>query len=208
MIVTLDFYRIKKTYLSWIFYRIFFFFLQKLQKSSSSFCAQQVRERPNNQVMDSPDKQHRRHMAAEFIHSAATSISSIIPLFPPKKPSRVCLPLRFSVSDDVSPLESTVKSTSSTSSSSSSGLNSTVRISSLSSDGKRGGPAFVGQVFSMCDLTGTGLMAVSTHFDIPFISKRFFTLFLPYFSLEFQFRFRILWVRFHELSPILLGSLE
>jgi hypothetical protein len=24
----------------------------------------------------------------------------------------------------------------------------------------------------MCDLTGTGLMAVSTHFDIPFISKR------------------------------------
>ncbi|CAE6255273.1 unnamed protein product [Arabidopsis arenosa] len=118
--------------------------------------------------MGSPDKQHRRHVAAEFLHSAVTSI---IPLFPPKTaPSRVCLPLRFSVSDDVSsPFESTVKSSSSTSSS---GLNSTVRISSLSSDGKRGGPAFVGQVFSMCDLTGTGLMAVSTHFDIPFISKR------------------------------------
>lgn len=30
----------------------------------------------------------------------------------------------------------------------------------------------MGQVFSMCDLSGTGLMAVSTHFDIPFISKR------------------------------------
>lgn len=132
------------------------------------FCAQ---HRTN---MDLPDKQRRRHIAAELIHSAATSISSIVPLYPPKpKPSRVCLPLRFSVSDGVSALESTVKSAS-TSSSSSSGLNSTVRISSLSSDGKRGGPAFVGQVFSMCDLTGTGLMAVSTHFDIPFISKRLF----------------------------------
>ncbi|KAL0789390.1 hypothetical protein Bca101_005636 [Brassica carinata] len=119
--------------------------------------------------MDSPDKIHRRYNAAEILHGAATSIFSIIPLFPPKTtPSRVCLPLRFS---DVSPFESTVKNDSSTSTSSS-GLNSTVRISSLSSDGKRGGPAFVGQVFSMCDLTGTGLMAVSTHFDIPFISKR------------------------------------
>lgn len=127
--------------------------------------------------MGSPDKQNRRHIAAEFLNSAATSISSIIPLFPPKTTSRVCLPLRFSVSDDVSPFESTVKSTSSTSSS---GLNSTVRISSLSSDGKRGGPAFVGQVFSMCDLTGTGLMAVSTHFDIPFISKRLLLHFFTY----------------------------
>ncbi|XP_010483979.1 PREDICTED: uncharacterized protein LOC104762398 [Camelina sativa] len=118
--------------------------------------------------MGSPDTQNRRNIAAEFLQNTVSSISSsIIPLFPPKTaPSRVCLPLRFTVSDDVSSFESTVKSTSS------SGLNSTVRISSLSSDGKRGGPAFVGQVFSMCDLTGTGLMAVSTHFDIPFISKR------------------------------------
>ncbi|KAG7016851.1 hypothetical protein SDJN02_21962, partial [Cucurbita argyrosperma subsp. argyrosperma] len=54
-----------------------------------------------------------------------------------------------------------------------SGFPSTLRISGLNSDGKPGGPAFVGQVFSMCDLSGTGLMAVSTHFDIPFISKRF-----------------------------------
>lgn len=135
---------------------------------------QRVRGRTNNQNMDSPDKIHRRYNAAEILHGAATSISSIIPLFPPKTtPSRVCLPLRFS---DVSPFESTVKNASSTSTSSS-GLNSTVRISSLSSDGKRGGPAFVGQVFSMCDLTGTGLMAVSTHFDIPFISKRLLLLF-------------------------------
>ncbi|GAB4826310.1 hypothetical protein Ancab_009175 [Ancistrocladus abbreviatus] len=49
---------------------------------------------------------------------------------------------------------------------------STVRIGSMSADGKGAGPAFVGQVFSMCDLTGTGLMAVSTHFDLPFLSKR------------------------------------
>ncbi|KAI7754498.1 hypothetical protein M8C21_012823 [Ambrosia artemisiifolia] len=53
--------------------------------------------------------------------------------------------------------------------SSESGFPSTVRVSNLSSSG---GPAFVGQVFSMCDLSGTGLMAVSTQFDIPFISKR------------------------------------
>ncbi|CAO2838738.1 unnamed protein product [Amaranthus hypochondriacus] len=58
-----------------------------------------------------------------------------------------------------------------------SGFPSTVRIGKLRSSGNgaiggSGGPAFVGQVFSMCDLNGTGLMAVTTHFDIPFISKR------------------------------------
>ncbi|KAI4384793.1 hypothetical protein MLD38_002896 [Melastoma candidum] len=51
---------------------------------------------------------------------------------------------------------------------SSPGFPSTMRISAA----KDGGPAFVGQVFSMCDLSGTGLMAVSTHFDVPFITKR------------------------------------
>lgn len=58
------------------------------------------------------------------------------------------------------------------SSDTSSGFPATVRISGLSSSRKGGGPAFVGHVFSMCDLSGTGLMAVSTHFDIPIISKR------------------------------------
>ncbi|KAF2312260.1 hypothetical protein GH714_028826 [Hevea brasiliensis] len=52
------------------------------------------------------------------------------------------------------------------------GLPINTEIAGLNSNGKDGGPAFVGQVFSMCDLSGTGLMAVSTHFDIPFISKR------------------------------------
>ncbi|PWA73298.1 tic22-like family protein [Artemisia annua] len=51
------------------------------------------------------------------------------------------------------------------------GFPSTVRISNLSMKSGGGEPAFVGQVFSMCDLSGTGLMAVSTQFDIPFLSK-------------------------------------
>jgi hypothetical protein len=32
----------------------------------------------------------------------------------------------------------------------------------------------------MCDLSGTGLMAVSTHFDIPFLSKRYAP--LPFYN--------------------------
>lgn len=55
------------------------------------------------------------------------------------------------------------------------GFPSTVKVSSLKSAADGAGPAFVGQVFSMCDLSGTGLMAVSTHFDIPFLSKRYKT---------------------------------
>ncbi|KAG0486518.1 hypothetical protein HPP92_008613 [Vanilla planifolia] len=34
------------------------------------------------------------------------------------------------------------------------------------------GPAFVGQVFSMLDPSGNGLMTFTTHFDIPFITER------------------------------------
>jgi hypothetical protein len=69
-----------------------------------------------------------------------------------------------------------------------------VRVSRLNSNGKSGGggPAFVGQVFSMCDLSGTGLMAVSTHFDIPFITKRFFFFSFRNFIIPFvQFSFEI-----------------
>ncbi|KAI3835164.1 hypothetical protein MKX03_015791 [Papaver bracteatum] len=58
-------------------------------------------------------------------------------------------------------------------SNSNSGFPSSVRISrTVNEKGGGGGPAFVGQVFSMCDVSGTGLMAVSTHFQIPFLSKR------------------------------------
>lgn len=50
-----------------------------------------------------------------------------------------------------------------------------VRIEALNSSSKGArGPAFVGQVFSMLDPSGNGLMAVTTHFDIPFLSKRYF----------------------------------
>ncbi|KAL8199757.1 hypothetical protein R6Q57_013325 [Mikania cordata] len=127
---------------------------------------------------------------SHFIHSSATNISSI---FTPKSPSssnsassppKIFLPLTLS-SHPVSLFDSSPANMDSFSSSTSqssvggmssesttSGFPSTVRISNLKSNGNGGGPAFVGQVFSMCDLSGTGLMAVSTQFDIPFISKR------------------------------------
>ncbi|KAL9240486.1 hypothetical protein vseg_014698 [Gypsophila vaccaria] len=60
----------------------------------------------------------------------------------------------------------------------SSGFPPMMRVGGLRSTGRSGGggggggPAFVGQVFSMCDRSGTGLMAVSTEFDLPFISDR------------------------------------
>ena len=52
-------------------------------------------------------------------------------------------------------------------------LSTSVKMEGLGLSSKAGGPAFVGQVFSMCDPSGTGLMAVTTHFEIPFISKRY-----------------------------------
>ncbi|ERN05011.1 hypothetical protein AMTRI_Chr01g109500 [Amborella trichopoda] len=52
----------------------------------------------------------------------------------------------------------------------SSGFPSNVRIDGLASNLK-GGPAFVGQVFSMCDPSGTGLMAVSSRVEIPFSAR-------------------------------------
>ncbi|KAG8381244.1 hypothetical protein BUALT_Bualt06G0102300 [Buddleja alternifolia] len=138
------------------------------------------------------DRRHRRHHHAaahlsRFLHTAS---SFLIPKPPPPPPpsSKTQLPLilRDSVLTLASPSESAQpdslssnqsRNPQSLSSSSmknmpssepGSGFPSTVRIST----GKGGGPAFVGQVFSMCDLSGTGLMAVSTHFDIPFLSKR------------------------------------
>lgn len=136
---------------------------------------------------------NRHH--SNLFHSATTALISLvsspkasplstIPLCPPK----ICIPFQFADSsypliqsirspfdsnqpESVSPKSAAVKGLSSAESNS--GFPSTVRIAGLKSNGKSGGPAFVGQVFSMCDLSGTGLMAVSTHFDIPFISKRY-----------------------------------
>ncbi|XP_015571354.1 uncharacterized protein LOC8277083 isoform X2 [Ricinus communis] len=140
----------------------------------------------------SPDPNHH-HQPSNFFHSATTAITSLISTNPktspsstiPLSPPKICIPFQFADSsyrpltrssfesthpDSVSPKSAAVKGLSSAESSS--GFPSTVRIAGLNSNGKGGGPAFVGQVFSMCDLSGTGLMAVSTHFDIPFISKR------------------------------------
>ncbi|KAL0400682.1 UNVERIFIED_CONTAM: hypothetical protein Slati_4098100 [Sesamum latifolium] len=141
------------------------------------------------------DRRHRRHHPAThfspFLHTASTNLSAFLnpkPPSPPPTSSRIQLPLalRDAVLSLASPAESgqpdpipSARSRNPPSSSSSSikstpssepgsGFPSTVRIST----GKGVGPAFVGQVFSMCDLSGTGLMAVSTHFDIPFLSKR------------------------------------
>lgn len=141
---------------------------------------------------ESPHHQLHRNLT-NFLRTSNPSIFSTLPtpkttpFLPPSKTS--ISPLLFADSllhltpspfestqhDSVSS-KSTIKGVSSAESSS--GFPSTVRVSGLSSSGKSGGPAFVGQVFSMCDLSGTGLMAVSTHFDIPFISKRSFIIYL------------------------------
>ncbi|KAJ9545866.1 hypothetical protein OSB04_025573 [Centaurea solstitialis] len=140
-------------------------------------------------------RRHRRHNhhsinnISNFIQSTASNISSIfIPKSPKISPnSTTSSKLFLPISPNSSPIgtesssssSSTVPSAASSSSvrsmateTTSSGFPSSVRISNLSSGGNGGGPAFVGQVFSMCDLSGTGLMAVSTQFDIPFISNR------------------------------------
>ncbi|CAN1264444.1 hypothetical protein LINPERPRIM_LOCUS11945 [Linum perenne] len=90
--------------------------------------------------------------------------------FPLGRQSIIRSPLEPAQPDSVSSKSATVKGLSSAEPNS--GFPSTVRISGLNSDGKGGGPAFVGQVFSMCDLSGSGLMAVSTCIDLPFINER------------------------------------
>ncbi|OMO86970.1 Tic22-like protein [Corchorus capsularis] len=134
---------------------------------------------------DLPHHQLHRSLT-NFLHTATASIFPILPSPKPTPflpPSKISTPFLFADSPlhlTPSPFESTQPDSISSKSAikgvssaeSSSGFPSTVRIAGLTSGGKGGGPAFVGQVFSMCDLSGTGLMAVSTHFDIPFISKR------------------------------------
>lgn len=83
------------------------------------------------------------------------------------------LPLSSSSSDYQSQIRSSGRSATASPSSAIRSLSSGVKIEGLSSGSKGGGgPAFVGQVFSMLDPSGNGLMAVTTHFDIPFLSKR------------------------------------
>ncbi|XP_030448885.2 uncharacterized protein LOC115671458 [Syzygium oleosum] len=142
----------------------------------------------------SPEPPHkRRHRSNPLSHLLDSNLLSLIPNHkaappplassPPPPPSKLLLPVHLPPAVSItSPSESpapphptplkSAPAAEAPAGSSSGAFPSTVRISSIKSNGKGGGPAFVGQVFSMCDLSGTGLMAVSTHFDVPFLSKR------------------------------------
>ena len=127
---------------------------------------------------------------SHFLQSATSNLLSLFTPSPKTSSSsssslttsKICVPLLHPIPNyspfDSNPKSSSIKTVQSPTSNSNSPFPSTVRINSLNSNGKAGGPAFVGQVFSMCDLSGTGLMAVSTHFDIPFLSKRYTSLLL------------------------------
>ncbi|CAK9310781.1 unnamed protein product [Citrullus colocynthis] len=144
--------------------------------------------------LNEPHQQNPLKFITHFFHSSTSNFctlfanpQSIPPFSLQSSSSRLCIPVAFpafrkppflnhsgfhSTHHDLDSSKSAAAKGLSSSPEFSSGFPSTLRISGLNSDGKAGGPAFVGQVFSMCDLSGTGLMAVSTHFDIPFISKR------------------------------------
>ncbi|MED6122372.1 hypothetical protein PIB30_039119 [Stylosanthes scabra] len=128
---------------------------------------------------------HHHHHISNFLQSTASNFLSIFnnnnnnlspPTLPQPLSSKISLPLPLPLQFAPPLLPAQSSSTSAESSRPDSPFPSpakSLRVAKLSKDGKGGGgPAFVGQVFSMCDLSGTGLMAVSTHFDIPFISKR------------------------------------
>jgi len=126
-------------------------------------------------------RRHHNNHIATFLQSTASNFASLFnPPNPPSltlphPPSSLSLPLLFAPPLSAS---NALDSTASTAEPARPAAKS-VSVARLGANGKggSGGPAFVGQVFSMCDLSGTGLMAVSTHFDIPFISKRFLPLF-------------------------------
>ncbi|KAJ7969868.1 Tic22-like protein [Quillaja saponaria] len=132
-------------------------------------------QRPTDMALSSePPHDHHQTPPSKASQFSAFPSKICVPLLfsdSPKKPSFIPLSSLDSTQTDSVSSNSEIKGVSS-SAESNSGFPSTVRIAGLNSNGKGGGPAFVGQVFSMCDLSGTGLMAVSTHFDIPFISKR------------------------------------
>ncbi|KAK2366888.1 Tic22 family protein [Trifolium repens] len=114
--------------------------------------------------MAQPSEPHRRrnnNHISSFLQSTASNFLSLFnppPLPPsPLPPPAISLPLFFAPPLSVVTFDSTAESTRPSAKS--------VRVSRLNSNGKSGGggPAFVGQVFSMCDLSGTGLMAVSLY---------------------------------------------
>lgn len=109
-----------------------------------------------------------------LVPGRTTTHSKVRPLPPPV--SVVTVPVLLSSSSSSSLFHSLGQRHNQASPSSSMrSLSSSVRVDGLGSSrkgGGGGGPAFVGHVFSMLDRSGNGLMAVTTHFDIPFITKR------------------------------------
>lgn len=142
-----------------------------------------------------PHEQNPLNFITHFFLSSTSNFStlfanpqSIPPFSLQSSSSKLCIPVAFppspkppflshsgfhSIHYDLDSSKSAAVKGLSSSSDFDSGFPTTLRISGLNSDGKAGGPAFVGQVFSMCDLSGAGLMAVTPNNNIPFVSKRF-----------------------------------
>ncbi|KAA0042591.1 hypothetical protein IC582_022552 [Cucumis melo] len=141
-----------------------------------------------------PHEQNPLNFITHFFLSSTSNFStlfanpqSIPPFSLQSSSSKLCIPVAFppspkppflshsgfhSIHYDLDSSKSAAVKGLSSSSDFDSGFPTTLRISGLNSDGKAGGPAFVGQVFSMCDLSGAGLMAVTPNNNIPFVSKR------------------------------------
>ncbi|KAH1151854.1 hypothetical protein GYH30_045385 [Glycine max] len=132
----------------------------------------------NARGMALPSEPHRRRRhnhnhISTFLQSTASNFASLFnPPNPPSltlphPPTSVSLPLFFAP-----PLSGSSTVDSATSKPAHPPAKS-VRIARLGANGKGGGgPVFLGEVFSLCDLSGTGLIAASKHFGIPFISER------------------------------------
>lgn len=132
------------------------------------------------------------HSAGRCMQSLTASILSHLPFLPPILPNHrtdrtptppsPAVTIPFVLPSFPSPQVYTHANREESSASPSPGIrtfSSSVRMDGLSSTSTSkgggaggGGPAFVGQVFSMLDPSGNGLMAVTSHLEIPFLSKR------------------------------------
>ncbi|KAF5179555.1 Tic22-like family protein [Thalictrum thalictroides] len=141
-------------------------FTRFIQSTSSSFFS--LFNSPSPQPLSSPST------SSPFCSSSSICVPLLFADTPPRILSLSTIPTTNSSSTTPSssqngpfPLNSQIKAISSGTK-----FPKSMKISGLNSNPNAGGPAFVGQVFSMCDVSGTGLMAVSTHLQIPFISER------------------------------------
>ncbi|GAB2227658.1 hypothetical protein Droror1_Dr00009485 [Drosera rotundifolia] len=139
----------------------------------------------------SPESHHHNNPINNLLRSAATAFLSLLPPKPPPSPSplsafrsKIFIPFSFSPSHLISPLNrfSTAGDDndgggSSVSSSSAAGEgNSMMAVSPVfaakSAVLEGGGPAFVGDVFAMCDVKSGSLMATYDDYDLPFLPGR------------------------------------